>query len=74
VESGIAKPSNKLLAVTELDSNIWVSEVKRIRGKKQPLSSAVLHALRDEHTRTIEPARALVAETLKLERELKAEG
>ena len=30
------KPSNKLLALTELDSNTWVGEVKRICGKKQP--------------------------------------
>jgi hypothetical protein len=41
--------------------------VKRIRGKKQPLTTAGLHALRDEYTRTIEPARALAVETLKLE-------
>jgi hypothetical protein len=40
VEYGIEKPSNKLPSLTELDSNTWVSEVKRIRGKKQPLSSA----------------------------------
>jgi hypothetical protein len=46
VEYGIAKPSNKLLALAELDFKDWVSEVKRIRGKKQPLSSAALHALR----------------------------
>ena len=70
VEYAIEKPSNKLLALTELDSNTWVSEVKRLRGKKQPLSSAGLHALRDEYTRTIEPARALVAETQTLERTL----
>jgi SAM-dependent methyltransferase len=70
VEYSIAKPSNKLLALTDLDSNTWVSEVKRIRGKKQPLSSAGLHALRDEYTRTIEPAHALAAETLTLERTL----
>jgi hypothetical protein len=38
VEYAIEKPSNKLLALTELDPNTWVSEVKRIRGKKQPLS------------------------------------
>ena len=68
VEYAIEKPSNKLLAATELDSDTWVAEVKRIRGKKQPLSSAGLHALRDEYTRTIEPARALAAETLNLER------
>jgi hypothetical protein len=30
--------------------------------------------LRDEYTRTIEPSRDLAAETLTLERKLKAEG
>jgi hypothetical protein len=74
VECGIEKPNNKLLTRTDLDSNTWVSEVKRIRGTKQPLSSAGLHALRDEYTRTIEPERALADETLILERKLKAEG
>ena len=44
--------------------------MKRICGKKQPLSSAGLHALRDEYTRTLEPARALAAETQTLERTL----
>jgi hypothetical protein len=41
--------------------------VKRIRGKKQPLTAAGVHALRDEYTRTIAPARARAAETLTLE-------
>jgi hypothetical protein len=48
--------------------------LRRIRGKKQPLTNAGLPALRDEYTRTIEPARALATETLKRERKLKAEG
>ena len=34
------------------------------------MSSAGLHTLRDEYTRTLEPARALAAETLTLERTL----
>jgi hypothetical protein len=51
-----------------------VAEVKRIRGKKQPLTGARFHGLRDEYIRTIEPARALSAEALNLERKLKAEG
>jgi hypothetical protein len=67
VEYAIEKPSNKLLAATNLDSDTWVGEVKRIRGKKQPLTAAGLHGLRDEYTRTIAPARALAAETVKLE-------
>jgi hypothetical protein len=70
VENAIEKPSNKLLAATELDSDTWVAEVKRIRGKKHPLTAAGIHALRDEYTRTIDPARALAAETLRLERTL----
>ena len=45
VEYAIEKPSNKLLAMTELDSDTWVGEVKRIRGKKLPLTVARLHAL-----------------------------
>jgi len=56
----------------DLDSNTRVGESKRIRGKKRPLTAPGLHALRDKYTRTIAPApaRALAAETLKLERAL----
>ena len=46
------------------------AEVKRIRGKKLPLTATGVHALRAEYTRTIEPARAPTAETLNLERTL----
>jgi hypothetical protein len=42
----------------------------RIRGKKLPLSAASAQGLRAESTHTIEPARALAAETLNLERRL----
>jgi hypothetical protein len=67
VEYSIEKPSTKLLALTELDSTAWVSAVKRIRGKKLPLIAAGVKGLRDEYTCTVESARALAAETLKLE-------
>jgi hypothetical protein len=70
MEYAIEKPSNKLLAATNLDSDTWVGEVKRIRGKKLPLTAAGVHELRAEHTRTIEPTRALATETLTLERTL----
>jgi hypothetical protein len=68
VDNAIEKPSNKLLAVADLDSDAWVGEVKRIRGKKLPLTAAGVHASREEFTRTIEPARARAAETMTLER------
>ncbi len=66
-ECGLEHLITMLLPPTELDSDIWVAEVKRIRGKKQPLTAAGLQALRDEYIRTIVPARALAAETLALE-------
>jgi hypothetical protein len=35
----VEKPSNKLLAVTDLDSDTWVGEAKHIRDKKLPLTT-----------------------------------
>ena len=70
VEHGIEKASMKLQAQTQLDSDAFIAEVKRIRGKKNPLSVAALKNLRDEHGRTIEPARVQAAEALQLERQL----
>ena len=49
VEYAIEKPSNKLLAVAELDSDNRVGEEKRIRGKKRPLTATGVHALPDEY-------------------------
>ncbi len=53
-----------------MDSDAFVAEIKKLRGKKQPLSAAALRSLRDEYARTIEPARQLVAEARALERQL----
>ena len=60
----IEKPSTKLQAPVELDSDGLVAEVKRIRGKKNPLSAAALKSLRDEHARTIEPAQRHAADAM----------
>ena len=57
----------KLQAPLALDSDALVAEVKKVRGKSKPLTAAALKSLRDEHTRTIEPARALSAEAMNLE-------
>ena len=70
VEHEIEKPSTKLQSPLGLDSDGFVAEVKKLRGKKNPLSAAALRSLRDEYARTIEPARQLVAESLTLERQL----
>ena len=74
VEYAIETPSNRFLAATDLDSDTWVAEVKRIRGKKLPLTAAGVQGLRAESTPSIEPVRALAAEALALERKPKAEG
>ena len=44
--------------------------IQRRRGRKGPLRSAGLHALRDEYTRTVAAARALANGILTLERTL----
>ena len=70
VEYAIEKPSNKLQALTDLDSDAFIAEVKKLRGKSLPLTAASLAALRAEFTNSIGPARVLAAETLQLERSL----
>jgi hypothetical protein len=70
MEHEIEKPSMKLQSSQDLDSDAFVAEVKRLRGKRNPLSAAALKSLRDEHARTIEPACGLAAEALGLERRL----
>jgi hypothetical protein len=63
----IGKPSLKLQSPVDLDSDGFIAEVVKVRGRKKPLTAAALKALRDEHASTIEPARKLAAEALKLE-------
>jgi hypothetical protein len=70
IEHDIEKPSLKLQSPVELDTDTFVAEVKRLRGKKKPLSVAALKSLRDEYSRTIEPARSLTAESRSLEHQL----
>ena len=70
MEYEIAKPTMKLQAPTELDSDSFIAEIKKIRGKKKPLSAPALKSLREEYSRSIEPARALAVEALRLENEI----
>jgi hypothetical protein len=70
VQYEIAKPSLKLQSPADLDSDGFVAEVAKVRGKKKPLTAAALKALRDEHAASIEPARKLAREALKLEKEI----
>ena len=58
---------SRLQEPISLDSDAFVAEVQKGRGKKNPLTTAGLRGLRDEYVRTIEPARLLAAEALQLE-------
>ncbi len=69
-EYEVEKVSRKLLSLFDLDSNEFVDNVRKARGKKNPISAAGLKNLRDEYARTIEPARGLAAEMLTLEHRL----
>jgi hypothetical protein len=69
-EHTVAEPSQRLQSALDLDSESFVTEVRKLRGKKNPLSLAALKSLREEHTRTIVPAQALAREALALERRI----
>ena len=67
VQHGIADPNNKLKDSVSLDSDAFVTEVQKARSNKNSLTAAGLRSLRDEYTRTIDPARLLAAEAMQLE-------
>jgi type I restriction-modification system DNA methylase subunit len=70
VEYEVEKSTLKLQSPFDLDCDCFVAEVKKVRGKKKPLSAAALANLREEYARSIDPARALAAEALTLENEV----
>jgi N-6 DNA Methylase/TaqI-like C-terminal specificity domain len=70
VEHGIEKPSQRLQGFLALHSDGFAAEVKKIRGRKAPLTAAGVKSLRDEFARTVEPAQRLAAEALRMEREV----
>jgi hypothetical protein len=70
VEYEVGRPTQKLQSPTDLDGDAFVTEVRKVRGKKKPLSAAGLANLRHEYARSIEPARALSVEALTLENKI----
>ena len=66
VEFDVSEPNTKLQNPIALESDAFVGEVKKGRGK-QGLTSPQLKELRDEYVRVIEPARALADEARGLE-------
>jgi hypothetical protein len=70
VEYAADKPSQKLQDVSALAPDALVDEVKKVRGKKNPLTVAGLKALREEHGRSIVPLQTLALEARTLERQV----
>jgi len=68
VEQGVEKASLKLQAVSDLDADAFAAEVKKARGKKNPLTVAGLKTLKEEHARSVTPLQTLAAEARQLER------
>jgi hypothetical protein len=66
-EFGIDKPSQKLADVASLSADEFAAEVKKLRGKKAPLSAADHKRLRDEHAASVAPLQALAREAVQLE-------
>jgi hypothetical protein len=58
----------RLQGFIDLDSDGFLAEVKKIRGKKNPLSAAAVKSLLDEFAGTVEPAQTLAREATDLER------
>jgi hypothetical protein len=67
VEHAIEKPTQRLQGFVDLDSDGFVAEIKKIRGRKNPLSAAAVKHLRDEFARSVEPAQALAREAVEAE-------
>ncbi len=70
VEHEIQEPTQKLQSVFGLTADALIAEVKKLRGKKKPLTLAGLRSLRDEYERTIVPAQARAQELLSLEHQI----
>jgi hypothetical protein len=69
-EHGITEPSQRLREATDLSNDDFVAEIRKARGARRPLPAAAVQAIREEWERTVRPARMLLAEAGRLEREL----
>ncbi len=60
----------KLQAPADLDEETFLAEVKKLRGKKKPLTVAGVKALREEYARELAPVRKKAAEAQGLEQQI----
>ena len=67
-EFAIDKPSNRLADMASLSPEELVAEVRKLRGKRQPLSVAGVKRLGEAYAESVEPLRLADAEARSLER------
>lgn len=67
MEYSVENPSQKLQDVTGLDADGLAAEVKKARGRSQPLSVAEVRRLKEEHAGTVVPLQTLAGEARTLE-------
>jgi hypothetical protein len=70
VEYEVSKPTLRLQAALDLDEDGFVAEIRKARGKGKPLTAAGLHSVREEYRNTVEPARVVAEEMLRLEEQI----
>ena len=68
VEFEVAKPTQRLAAVAALSAEEFTAEVKKVRGKKAPLSVAGVKRMREAHAESVVPLQTLAREAASLER------
>lgn len=67
VEYDVAAPSTRLKALTSLDSEAFVAEVRKGRGKARKFTVAAQRGLREAYVEAVEPAKARAVEAQALE-------
>ena len=70
VEHDLARIPTVLQSPCGLSEDEWVAAIRAARGRRRPLSSAGLRAVRDEYHATVAPVRELQPEVDRLERRL----
>jgi hypothetical protein len=71
VEHEIAQPNTKPGNAIDLEPDASVAEVKKLLGRKKPLSLAGLRSPREEHERTVVPTQSLAREAIGLEQQVR---
>lgn len=70
VEHGLDRTPMTLRDPFDLSEDAWIAAVRSARGRKRPLSSAELRAVRDEYHASVAPIRSQASEIERLERRL----